>query len=374
MYKQLEYLRENVTMVRNQTYRIDLPESGLLSGIWMKITGACVSGATLADPLWRIQDHVNLVEVIGNGGTVIKSVQFKHLDYFNWLKHKVSPIHAWRNYATNNEFEYVPILFGRKLGDVEYGLDLGRWDNVELRITNAATATYYGADFTISLLLEYIRESPAGFKGFLRSETWREWTTVADATQYFTLPVEYPISGVYLRAVPHKTLGIADTGFANLMDDVVFALEGGVKRVYTGGLDDLALINYLEDGAESFVGGLIDITADRGVEVSQGRSLGHAMAITSKDGAGAAVIATIESDLTDGTIKPETREADNPIEFLFHGYAYQFMGHLWHSETLEPDTLLVPASVGDIKLNIHTQNAAAAAGGLNQVVLERIVV
>jgi hypothetical protein len=98
------------------------------------------------------------------------------------------------------------------------------------------------------------------------------------------------------------------------------------------------------------------------------------MATTSKDGAGAAVIATIESDLTDGTIKPETREADNPIEFMFHGYAYQHMAHLWHSETLEPDTLLVPSSVGDIKLNIHTQNAGAAAGGLNQVVLERVVV
>ncbi len=374
MYKQLEYLREGVTATRGQTYRIDLPESGLLSAIFLKVEAPCTSGATLADELWRLQDHLGALEVIGNGATVIKSAEFKHFDFLNWLRNRVSPIHAWRNYATNTQFEYLPILFGRSLYDKDYGLDLSKWDNVEFRLTNSSSATYHGSDLTLSLLLAYWREHSGGFRGYLRTEEWREWTTVQNETKYFTLPTEFPISGVYLRALPDTTTGKADTNGANCMHDIDFSMGGGTKRIYKGGLDDLALLNYYEHQGELIVSGMADVNADRGISVSLLRALGWSGISASKDGAVSTTDVTMEADDTDGTVSFEAREADSPIAFMVRGYGYQNMAWLWHSQECNPEDLLDPASAGEIRLNIATRDAAASADGTNQVVLERVVI
>lgn len=373
MYTQFEYLRENVTMVRGQTYRIDLPKDGLLSGILIKLSAPCTSGATLADPKWRLRDHFGLLEVIGNGATVIKSANLVHFDYLAWLRGKTPRAHQWRNYATNTQFEYIWVGFGRKPGDTEIGLDLSKWSNVEFRLTNSASATYYGADITASLLLVYVRENPGGFRGFLRTELWRTWTTVSDETKYLELPNEFPISGVYLRCLPDDTSGVMDTGFANLADDIDFKTAGGTKTLYKGGLDDLAILNYYTDEAIGLVGGHADINADVGVPVSLGRVFGRATASGSLDGAVSATIPTIKGDTTDGDFVAEAREADSPIEFIFMGYAFEYMSHLWHSENLEAGSLLDPKSMGVTELNIHTRSGAAYADGTNDVVLERLV-
>src|SRR5574341_404980 len=96
MYKQLEYLRESDTWTRGASYRIDLPEQGLLSFIFAKVSANCASGATLADELWRLQDHLATVELIGNGATVINSAEWKQLEYRHWLRNKSNPLNAWR--------------------------------------------------------------------------------------------------------------------------------------------------------------------------------------------------------------------------------------------------------------------------------------
>lgn len=373
MYKQFEYLRESVTMTRGQTYRIDLPETGLLSGLFLKLSAPCTSGATLADALWRLQDHLGTLEVIANGATIIKSLDWQNLAHIHALRQGVTPLGAWRNYATNTQFEYLLVLFGRFLGDPEYGIDLANFDNVEFRLTNASSATYHGSDISASILQCYMRDMPGGFRGHIRSEIWREWTTVQDETKYFVLPTEYPFSGVYLRCVPSTTSGVPDTGFANLADDIDMSIQGGLKQVYKGGLDDLALVDYYMQGHELLVGGLADVNADRGIPISLGRVLQHATASGSKDGAVSAVIPTIEADLTDGAFKAEAREADSPIEFIFNGYAFQNTVNLWFAPTLAADELLDPGAVGEIRLNIHTRNASSAASGTNQVVIERVV-
>lgn len=360
-------------MVRNQTYRIDLPETGLLSSLLLKVTGPTVSGATLADELWRILDFIDSIEVIGNGATVIKSLEGKHFHFLNWLHQGIVPPHFWRNYATNTQFEYFLINFGRSLGDPDYGLDLSRWDNVELRIANTATATYYGSDFTLSILQSYLRDTPGGFRGYLRSELWREWTTVQNETKYFTLPTEYPISTLALRALPDTTAGLSDTGFSNLMDDIDFSIQGGTKQVYKGGLDDLIVMNYLERGAEIITSGEADVNADRGIDVGVGRMFGWSGVSGSRDGAVSATVPTMLGDATDNTISFEAREADSPVEFMVRGMGFQNTGYLVHAHDLDPAKMIDPRQVGDVRLNIRTRDTAASADGTNQVILERLV-
>ncbi len=373
MYKQLEYLREGVTMTRGQTYKIDLPEQGLVSAMFLKLSAPCTSGATLADELWRLQDHLGSLEVIGNGATIIKSAPWKVFEGIQVRRTKVSALNAWRNYATNTQFEYLMLLFGRNLWDADYGLDLAKYDNVEFRLTNSSSATYHGADITASLMLAYLREHSGGFRGHIRTELWREWTTVANEIKYHTLPTEFPFCGIWLRADPDTTTGKADTGFANLMTDIDFKIGGGTKQVYKGGLDDLALVKYYEDGVEGLISGAADVNADRGIPTSLGRVLGWAAVSGSKDGAVSTVDVTEEADSTDGTISFEAREADSPIEFIHRGYAYQHMTALHYSPDLSPETLLVPTQAGEMTLNIQTANAASAADGTNQIILERVV-
>jgi hypothetical protein len=372
MYKQLEYLRENTTMVRGQTFRIDLPESGLLSCIALSVTGNCTPNATLVDINWRLQDLMRRIEVIGNGATVIKSYDWKNADFFHWLHCGNSPMNTWRNYAANSQMEYLMLLFGRYPGDPDYGLDLSKWDNVELRVTNASSATYHSADFSSSILQMFHRDHPSGYRGCLRTEVWREWTTVADETRYFILPTEFPLGGVYVRALPAVTLGIANTGFANLMDDLDFSQAGGVKRIYKGGLDDLALVNHYELGHELIVGGESFRNADQGFDIGLGRTLKRGFAATSHSGAALATWASPTADLTGNTFTAENFDGNASLSFIASGYAYQNHGYLWHSKDLSPDTLLDPRQVGDVLLNVHTRNAAASAAGTNQVILERL--
>lgn len=373
MYTQKEYLREGVTMVRNQTYRLDLPKSGLLSSLLFKLSASCASGATLSVANWRLEDYLTKVEIIGNGATIIKSLDVAHLQFMAWLNQGIVPPHYWRNYATNTQFAYFMVMFGRFIGDPNYGLDLSRFDSVELRVTNTATSTYYGTDITASILQTYMRELPGSFAGYVRSEEFRKWTTVQNATEYLLLPTEYPISRVVLRAVPSNTNGVFDTNPQNLMSDIDFSFNGRTKQVYKGGFDDLLVQNYMERGAEVLVGGQLDGTADYGKPISVARGFNWGGISGSKDGAVSSTIPTIEADPTDGYIKPEAREADSPIMFLYRGMGYEYSTWLHNSPDLSLESLIDPANAGEINLDIQTANASTAASGTNTVILERLV-
>ena len=375
MYWQHEYLREAATMTRGQTYRIDLPETGLLSALVCEISADAASGYGLSGGDWRLMDKLGLVEVIGNGATVIKSLQFNALQFFAWLHQGVVPPHFWRNYATNTQFEYCVFLFGRYMKDPDYGLDLSRWDNVELRITNDAAAADHGTDLSIDIKQILLREGPGSFRGYLRSETWREWTTVTDETKYHTLPVEFPISTLALQCIPavDGTTFIADTSPANLADDIDFKLKGGTRQVFKGGLDHLMVENYLERGANVIMGGQADLTADRGVVGDVGRSWLRAGISGSKDGAVSSTIPTIIADNTDFTVSFEAREADSPVEFVKFGMLPFEIAWLWHNHMLDPQLMLNPQADGPVEVNVHTRNAATADNGTNRLILERLV-
>ncbi len=374
MYKQLEYLRESKGITRNTTFRIDLPESGMLSALMLRFDADAVSGATATNKNWRLIDHITKIEIIANGATVVKSYTGFQLQYIFYLSQGIVPPHFWRNYATNTQMEYLPILFGRFLNDPEFGLDLSKFDNVELRITNTGSSTFYGGDLRLSIVQSYLRDAPGGFQGYIRSEEWRKWTTAQNGIEYFTLPTEYPISGLYLRALPANTNGVMDTGFYNLMWDLDLSIGGGQKQLYKAGLDDLIVMNYIEKGFELFTSGQVYGTADYGKDVGIGRIFGWSGISGSKDGAVSSVIPTIEADLSNSVLKPEAYEGDSPISFLFRGMAYHNCAFLTHAPNLEPDLMLNPAEVGDIRLNVQTRDSSSAASGENSIFLDRVVV
>lgn len=374
MFWQREYIREGVSMTLNDTYRLDLPEHGLLGSLLLRISGSQASGYGASGADWRIIDELSKLELILDGARVCKSLTGYQVQALSAWDQGVMDPSVWRNYATNTQFSYLLVNFGRFLFDMDYGLDLSRYNNVEFRLANTATSSDF-SDLTISLLAYYLREaSPSQFKGYLRSEEWRRWTTVADETKYENLPVEFPIRRILLQAIPSVDAdNVEQTNMANLMDDIELNLDTGQTKVYKGGIDDLMRENYYDNGKPLIAGGFPYHTADKGIDVSLGYVTKAVAGPGSQDGAAAATNTTIESGRTSFTQKLETSEADSPAALMVEGIAPYLTALFRFDQAWDPASYLDPQARATVQLNVHTRNASSAASGANSVVLDRLV-
>jgi len=374
MFFQKEYIREAVAKTVGGTYRLDLPEHGLLSSLFIKIEGTDVGAYGQGEADWRVVDEISKIEVILDGATVCKSLTGYQAQALAFFDQGVMPPSTWRNYATNTQVEYFLLNFGRKLHDLDYGLDLARFNNVELRITDTADATDFSA-LSVSILATFLREAPAGqFKGFLRSEEWRQWTGVVDETKYHVIPTEHIIRRVILQAIPSVNADfVHETGMHNPMDDIAFSLDTGATRIYKGGIDALIRDNFYDQGKELIVGGQSYQLADDGVDTGLGYVQKVAAVAGSKDGAVAATMLTLEAGMTHGTIKAESYEGDSPYLWMAGGLAPFHCLQLRFDHDPNPLSWLDPSQRASVLLDIHTRNAASADAGYNAVVLDRLV-
>lgn len=374
MFLQREYVRENVAMTLNETYKLDLPEHGLLTSLLIRLSGAQVSAYGQGMQDWRIIDRITKVAVLVNGATVCKSLTGYQAQALAFYDQGVIPPGDWRNYATNTQFEYMLLNFGRYMGDTDFGLDLSKFANVELQLTNDAGATSFSS-LTVSVLGIYLRGSQAGqFKGYMRSEEWRAWITVADETKYNDLPVEHIIRRIMLQAIVPVDGDFVDmTSNSNLMDDIELGLDTGQVRVYKGGIDDLMRENYLDTGKPIVIGGSPYQLADDGVDVGLGRIIAYANGAGTQSGAVATTFPTYESARTNGILKPESYSADNPTNLIVVGMSPFYTAQFDFNLNWDPNNWLDPAARKTVKLDIHTRNAASAASGRNAIVLDRLV-
>jgi hypothetical protein len=374
MFWQREYVRENIAMTLPGTYLLDLPEHGLLGSLLIRITGTQVALQGLAAADWRIVDYISNLTVLLNGATIEKSLTGYEAQALAAMDQGVIPPGEWKNNWTNMQREYFLINFGRHLFDTEAGLDLSNFNNVALQISNIATAAVFG-DLTISIMGYYLRDAPAGqFKGYMRSEEWRAWTTVSDQTTYNDLPVEHVLRRILLQAIPRiDGSQVEVTGLHNLMDDIELSLDTGVTRVWKGGIDDLMRENFLDTGKVWLATGAFLKTAAHGVDVSLGVVLGGAHGGLSTDGAETPDNTTLDGDRNSDTQLPITYEVDHPIAFLFAGLAPFQTAQFRFDWNPDPLTWLDPNARKTVKLDIHTRLHADAVGGRNAIVLDRYV-
>jgi len=375
MYWQLEYLREADTMTRNSTYRVDLPDSGLLGSLLFRVSAPGVSAAFAETLKWRVLDFITKVEVIANGSTVIKSLTGSQIEALQFFDQGLTHLDYWHSYATGTKWWHCLLNFGRFFGDTAFGLDLSKFSNVELRVSNDGTSTYFGSDFSITTLMYILRDAPPGqFAGYLRTEEWRKWTTVADETKYLELPVDYKIRRVVMQAIPDvDSSNVEETSMFNVADDVELSLKSGVLRVFKGGIDDLARLNALSYGRELLSSSYLYMTADYGRNVGIGYVTMAVPGAGTQDGAGADTIPTVEGRRTSFTQKPETYEADTLIALLSRGICPENCVVFRFDQPDEEAVYLDAYANRTVKLNVHTKNASSAADGTISVVLDRLV-
>jgi len=374
MYWQRKNERTSVSMTLNNTYKLLLPVSGLLGSLMIKISGTEATGLGYGVAAWRIIDFISQIQVVVNGSVVKKSLTPYQAHALAMWDQGVTPPSEWRNYATNTQYDYFLINFGRWFKDANCGLDLSKYQSVELWITNTATASYF-TDLTVTVESHYLAEAPAAqFPYFLQTIDWNIWTTVADQWQYLNLPVDFPIRRIMLQAIPPIDANMIEkTNMHNLMDEIKFLLDTGQTVVFDGDLELLMRENYFELRNYQLVGGWPYMENAYGIRMDLGYQLYGAAGGGSQAGTVATVIPTIDSARSSFTQVGYSYSADHPISIFAAGMAYMESALLNTNQDDDPSTYLDPKARYQVQLNIHTRNSASAAGGYNHVVLDQLV-
>jgi len=371
-YWQRENIREDTAMTVGATYKLELPKHGFLGSLLLEIHGDEISGYGQDGTAWTLVDKISKIEVMGNGSTVIKSLTGKQLQALAMFDQGVMPPSVLRNYASNTQFDYFLINFGRFMYDPEMYLDLEQFDNVELWITNTAAATTF-SNMHAKVTAFWAREATkAGYLGYLRTETWKEWTTVSDEWVYNDLPTQHLIRRILLQAIPHQ----ADTTYLNncniedLMYDIKLQLDTGKLIAYDGSLRDLYFENYLDFGKVMLRSGWNYNMASRAFDVGLGNVLGGAAAAA---GATASAHKTLGLNYNRPTQYWLEYAGDVAGEFIFSGLAPFDCGVFRFDQSLDPAHWLNPDLRKTVKLDIHTRSGASYAEGTNAIVLDRLV-
>jgi len=361
-------------MTANAQYILDLPRSGYLGSLLLRISNSCAGAVHLTSELDRIVDFITKVEVIKNGSTIVKSLAGDAVQALAHFDQGVGVPDQWRTYSSNTQWAYFVINFGRYLFDKDYGLDLGAANRVELKITNTFTAaTGWATSPAVDVIGKFYRGTDINpFRGYMRSEEWRSWTTVANKTEYFELPTDMRIRRILLQTISDRTNGIADCDPDDLMYTVKYGLKGHTMLVFNDSIHYLRFANWYDYGREVLTSGQAYKTADYGFPIGLARQFGWGDGAGSGDGDPASTIPTIEAT-DDDTITARSYEADHPINWISRGWGFHDMAVLRHDYSLDPTNWLDPEANKVVRLDITTRNSAGAADGTNKIILDRLV-
>jgi hypothetical protein len=377
---QREVLRDAVSMTFAQTHELDLPKSGQLGSLVLYISSSQNGYPCLgAVPKWRLIDYISKIEVIGNGAEVIKSFDGKEALAAAFYDDGQEPPGLWRQYSSTPQRQWIPIHFGRKLMDELYGLDLSRFDQVTLKITNDASSTYWTTNIKLTVIAYWLRDALGPFGGYFRDEVWKSWTPVAAAIEYSDLPVALPIRRIVLEARPARVTATCKNASSmhDLMSDIDFTFKTGQVRVYKGSLEALGHLSVLELGRFVETRGAIDRTTGLGFECGVGychQSLGYGGADT---GPITTALSNMSMDIQDSAQEMAYRSGNGQLQWAVRGHGYMHTLPLWNARKADLADLLDVEALKVVKLDILTATGTTVTGtdrdARNAIILNRLV-
>jgi len=380
MFWQREILRDAVSMTFAQTYELDLPKSGLLGSLVLYIYSTSNGNAFLnAVPKWRLIDYISKIEVIGDGSEVIKSFDgLEALAEAFYDDGQEAPA-LWRTYSATPQRQWIPIHFGRKLMDELYGLDLSRFNQVTLKITNDASSTFFSTDIKLTVVAYWLRDAVGAFGGYFRDEVWEAWLPVAAATHYSELPIALPIRRIVLEARPARTTATCKnvSTMIALMSDIDLTFKTGQIRVFKGPLNTLGMLSIVEQGGFVETRGAIDKTAAFGFEVGVGYVL-QGLGAGQADANGLTTVrSNMIQDVQDSAQEVGYRVGTGILAWTARGFGYMHTVPLWVARKPGLEDLLDPDTNKVVKLDIATETGLTLTGtdrdARNAILLSRLV-
>ncbi len=376
MYWNRRYIREAVSMALNSTYRLDLPDVGMLGSILLRIEGTCASNASLTTEKWRMIDYLSDLQIILNGSHPCKDLTGYQAQAINFFDQKVMPDTKWNQYAAANQKEYILINFGRSLMDTEMGLDLSMFDNVQLRLTNTMTSTYYADSLTISLL-GYFKEEAGGFpQGYIKSEQFKTWSATANTWEYTDLPTEGKLRRLILQLEPDlgDTYHEFETSMDNMGADIKITFDSGATVYYEGGIDDLMREVNLLMGTDCMVREIVYRTQN----YAQRNGLGRVFAVApgpleiASDTVQDSTL-TFDSDYDRGTWAFANAQGTTDQFAIGWGTCPHCCLVIPFIKSDDPADWLDLAMRKTMKVDIHAYDTSGATGGADAIVIERQV-
>ena len=379
MFWQRELLRDGVSMTLNQTYELDLPKSGELGSLVLYIRSTENATPFATATKWRLIDYISKIEIIGDGAEVIKS--FDGLEALAAAYHDDGhePPSMWRTWNSVPHRQFIPIHFGRFLQDELYGLDLSRFNQVTLKITNDGTTTLWTTDITLSVIAYWLREGAGAFGGYFREEVWKAWDPVAAAIEYNDLPVALPIRRILLEARPARDTADAknNSSMHRLMNPIDFTFRTGQTRVFYGPLEILGHLSTIELRKFVETRGHVNRTQGYGFEAGVGYSMQNLGAwATDADGI-ATVLGNMRSDVQDSAQEVGYRTANGNLAWTLRGHGYNHIVPLLYARKPDMSDMLDPAALNVVKLDITCQSGTTVTGtdrnARNAIILSRHV-
>ncbi|DBA35259.1 TPA_asm: major head protein, DJR fold [dsDNA virus vir530] len=186
-------------------FRKDLPKAGAYSAldIGIRVTNGATSCIN--------KDILSLIKKIGlvfNGNE--SRFYISGQDFFRhyWMKHGRPMPYLWSEAASGVQEVWFRMEFGRFLGDPMYGLNLDRFNNVQVQIdydmtVNGAIAvtTYTTGTFTITLIAhQFPYAARPVFRGMIGLREFWNGTSLASGDEIQDLPSSNPLLAVSVAA------------------------------------------------------------------------------------------------------------------------------------------------------------------------------
>lgn len=180
------------------TFLLDLPKQGLVNQLELKLQWT--NGSTDGHGV-NIFDAFDLIEILGNGSQVIFSMTPRELAQFNTLYYSSYPAGYFTEEASGVQYIYLKIPFAFSLSEAQRGLQLSKFNNVQLRISYSPTiaasagfATGAGVVDISAIMLD--NEALAGGGGFIRARTIRSFASAASGEEKIEINSNFPVLGV----------------------------------------------------------------------------------------------------------------------------------------------------------------------------------
>lgn len=185
------------------TDEYDLPESGLLSAILIHMGGKNSSDlqAQVKQPLIK---HISKIEVVGDGDQTLYELSGEQCKAHTFYNDGYIQPETRTLYGNQYQRTMLAVEFGRYLGDLEYMVDLSKWSDLKLKVTNTITTT----QFTTALMKNDIAFMLAEGNAPVPSQYLKTWEFSGDKPnadgQYVnkTLPKRYDYRRIMYQLDP----------------------------------------------------------------------------------------------------------------------------------------------------------------------------
>lgn len=374
MYWQWEQLRSGAAWQVGGTFIEDkLPVNGHLSALMFHAYKGAVNDSMIAAQKWRMLDYISKLEIVAAGSDDPFNLTGQCAHYVQWLKGGGAAPDKHFNYGTSTKRAHGLILFGRYLYDMDFGLDLSRWKNIQPQFTNDAAVAQFTADWNLDLWALWLRDAPAGqFKGYIETKEWRKITTVQAKTEYLQLPAQDRLRSLILQVSP-----AVDANFEakitpyNVAKKLTFTKRSGQHSLFEGSLRDLWYVDYFKDGRDVFAPLESYHTNDKGIWTGLGQTIGEAGLRLEHSGLQSLVGTTIKPGDDSSTLVRQVDTDSDQDAILAMGMALENCAYFPIETNWDPSEWLDLAAEATTELDVETADDANAASGTVRVILER---